>query len=52
MAATVFARQRAPGLDRCAYAGGPAPEVRGRLFLLLAGPWRLGRVECRSLEVR
>ena len=41
MVATVFARQRASGLDRCAYSGGPAPEVRGRLFLPIAGPWWL-----------
>ena len=52
MAATVFARQRAPGLDRCAYSGGPAPEVRGRLFVSLAGPWWLEGEACRSLEVR
>ena len=43
---------RAPGLDRCAYSGGPAHEVRGRLLVLLAGPWLLGRAACRSLEVR
>ena len=41
--ATLVSRQRAPGLDRCAYSGGPAPEVRGRLFVSLAGPWWLGR---------
>ena len=34
---------RASGLDRCAYSGGPAPEMRGRLFVPLAGPWLLGR---------
>ena len=43
MAATVFARQRVSGVDRCAYSGGPAPEVRDRLFVPLAGPWLLGR---------
>ena len=41
MAATLSARQRACGLDRCGYSGGPAPEVRGRLFVPLAGPWWL-----------
>ena len=51
MAATVFARERASGPDRCAYSGGPAPEVRGRLFLPIAGPWWLegwsaGRRRC------
>ena len=34
---------RAPGLDRCAYSGGPAPEVRGRLFVLMADLRWLGR---------
>ena len=43
MVATLVSRQRASGLDRCAYSGGPAPEVRGRLFLPMAGPWLLGR---------
>ena len=41
--ATLVSRQRASGVDRCAYSGGPAPEVRGRLLVLLAGPWCLGR---------
>ena len=41
--ATLVSRQRASGLDRCAYSGGPAPEVRGRLFVPLAGPWLLRR---------
>ena len=50
--ATLVSRQRAPGLDRCTYSGGPAHEVRGRLLVLLAGPWLLGRAACRSLEVR
>ncbi len=50
MAATVFARQRVSGLDRCAYSVGPAPEVRGRLFLPLAGPWWLEGEACRSAE--
>ena len=36
-------RLRASGVDRCGYSGGPAPEVRGRLFVPLAGPWLLGR---------
>ena len=36
-------RLRASGADRCAYSGGPAPEVRDRLFVPLAGPWLLGR---------
>ena len=36
-------RLRASGVDRCGYSGGPAPEVRGRLFVLMAGPWLLGR---------
>ena len=52
MAATVFARQRASGVDRCGYSGGSAPEVRGRLFVPLAGPWWLGRAACRPPEVR
>ena len=43
MAATLAARQRACGLDRCGYSGGPEPEVRGCLFVPLAGPWWLGR---------
>ena len=50
--ATLVSRERAPGLDRCGYSGDPAPEVRGRLFVPLAGPWLLGRAACRSLEVR
>ena len=50
MAATVFARQRVSGLDRCAYSVGPAPEVRGRLFVPLAGPWWLEGEACRSAE--
>ena len=50
--ATPVSRQRAPGLDRCAYSGGPAPEVRGRLFVPLAGPWWLEGETCRSAEVR
>ena len=52
MAATVFARQRASGLDRCAYSGGPAPEVRGRLLVLIADLRWLGRLACRSPETR
>ena len=51
MVTTVFARQRASGLDRCGYSGGPAPEMRGRLFVLLAdlrwlGRLRTGRRRC------
>jgi len=45
--ATLVSRQRAPGLDRCAYSGGPAHEVRGRLLVPLTGPWLLGRA-CAS----
>ena len=50
--ATLVSRQRAPGLDRCGYYGGSAPEVRGRLFLPMVGPWWLGRAACRPPEVR
>ena len=50
--ATLVSRQRASGVDRCAYSGGPAPEVRGRLFLPMADPWWLGRAACRPPEVR
>ena len=35
---------RASGLDRCGYSGGPAPEMRGRLFVPLAGRWWWGRL--------
>lgn len=52
MAATLSARQRASGLDRCGYSGGPAPEVRGRLFVLMADLRWLGRPACRSPETR
>ena len=45
-------RLRASGVDRCGYFGGPAPEVRGRLFVPLAGPWWLEGEACRSAEVR
>ena len=45
-------RLRASGVDRCGYSGGPAPEVRGRLFVPLAGPWWLEGEACRSAEVR
>ena len=38
--------QRASGLGRCAYSGGPAPEVRGRLFVLMADLRWLGRPAC------
>ena len=38
MVATVFARQRASGLDRCGYSGGPAPEVRGPLVRAAGRP--------------
>ena len=48
MAATLSARQRASGLDRCSYSGGPAPQVRGRLLVPMAGPWWLGWPACRS----
>ena len=48
--ATLVSRQRASGLDRCAYSGGPAPEVRGRLFVPMAGPWWLEGEACRSAE--
>ena len=41
--ATLAGRQRASGLDRCAYSGGPAPEVRGRLLALVPG-WRRRRI--------
>ena len=46
MAATHSARQRASGLDRCSYSGGPAPEMRGRLFVLMADLRWLGRPAC------
>ena len=52
MAATVFARQRVSGVDRCAYSGGPAPEVRDRLFVPLAGLRWLEGEACPSPEVR
>ena len=50
MAATLAARQRACGLDRCGYSGGPEPEVRGCLFVPLAGPWWLEGEAFRSAE--
>ena len=43
-AATLAARQRASGLDRCAYSGGLAPEVRDRLFVLTSGLKRGAKV--------
>ena len=52
MAATVFAGQRASGLGRCAYSGGPALEMWGPLVCAAGRPVVVGRVECRSLEVR
>ena len=50
--ATLAGRQRASGLDRCAYSGGPAPEVRDRLFVLASGLTRVGwgRADALALE--
>ena len=43
-------RLRASGVDRCGYSGGPEPEVRGCLFVPLAGPWWLEGEAFRSAE--
>ena len=41
--ATLVSRQRAPGLDRCGYYGGSAPEVRGPLVCVAGRPVVVGK---------